>query len=487
MQVHGRAGTAWALAADSLFVSANYTIEGASRSTEKTHPGRKRICWREHLCLLEPAVQKRIATGAGWSIIGAGFASGFAMLSNIVCARMLSSVRFGELGIVLATTNLFTSVFTSGLSMTATRYVAEYRDSDPDRAGVIVGLSSATSCVVGAIMAMVICLFAPLLSSDVLKAPGLSVPLMLGAAAMFFAAVNGSQIGSLTGFESFNRIAVGNLIRGVATLVFVTAGAALGGLKGALAGYVAVGAVTAIFYQIVIRRECTQRSVTISYRFGREDFAILWRYTFPILVSTFSFTPAAWWSNVLLATRSGYAEAGVFSAILNWQTFILFLSNAISRIGLPMLSNVRAERDPAKYKLFLNINFLLVSAPAIAVAGPVAICAPLILRLYGPGFTHGTNALVLISIAAVLSAVNIPVGNAIWSLDATVSAMVLALLNGGVLVLSAYLLSARGAAGLAGAYVIMGVIQTAANVPFMIWLVRRRFVQRVSTEEIAVA
>lgn len=407
------------------------------------------------------------------------------MLSNVACARMLGPTRFGELGIVMATTNLFTSLFASGLSMTATRYVAEYRDSDPERAGKVVGLSSVTSFVVGATMAVLICVFAPWLSHDVLKASSLSRPLMLGAAAMFFAAVNGSQIGALGGFESFNRIALGNLIRGGTTLLFVTAGAALLGLTGALIGYVAVGAATAIFYRIVIRRECTKRSVAISYRFGRGDLAILWRFTFPVLLSTFSFTPAAWWSNVLLARRSGYAEAGVFNAISNWQMFILFFSTAISRIGLPMLSNIRAERDPAKYKLFLGINFVLISAPAIAVAVPVAICSRFILRLYGPAFEHGAIALVLIGLAAVLSAINIPVGHALWSLDATTSATLLALLNGAILMFGAYALAGHGAAGLAGAYVIMGVIQTAVNAPFMIWLLRRRFASTPSAEAVA--
>lgn len=418
-------------------------------------------------------------------MIGAGVASGFAMVSNIGCARMLGSIRFGELGIVMATTNLFTSVFASGLSMTATRYVAEYRDSDPDRAGKVIGLSTVTSLIVGFVIALLICSIAPWLSRDILKASGLSGPLMLGAAAMFFAAVNGSQTGALSGFESFNRVALGNLIRGVTTLLLVPAGAALGGLTGALVGYVAVGGATAIFYQIVIRRECTKRFVAISYRFGGEDLSLLWRFTFPVLLSTFSFTPAAWWSNVLLARRSGYAEAGIFNAISNWQMFILFFSNAISSIGLPMLSNIRAEQDPAKYKSCLRANFLLIPAPAIAVAVPVIICSHLILRLYGRAFEHGATALMLITFAAILSAVNIPVGHALWSLNATTSAMLLALLNGAVLVFGAYALAGHGAVGLAGAYVMMGVIQTAVNAPFMIWLLRRRFAPAVSEDQLA--
>ncbi len=150
-----------------------------------------------------------------------------------------------------------------------------------------------------------------------------------------------------------------------------------------------------------------------------------------------------------------------------------------------MLSNLRAERDPAKYKNCLATNFLLTSAPAIAIAVPVAICARFIVRLYGPAFEHGATALALISLAAVLSAINIPVGHAIWSLDATMSAVLLALLRGGVLVAAAYALARGGATGLAGAYVIMGVIQTVATVPFMIWLLRRRFTPATSPDEVA--
>jgi O-antigen/teichoic acid export membrane protein len=267
----------------------------------------------------------------------------------------------------------------------------------------------------------------------------------------------------------------------------VTTGAALGGLTGALVGYVAVGAVVAIFYQMIVRRQCAKRNISISFRFGREDFAILWRFTFPVLLSTAMFTPAAWWSNVLLARRSGYAEAGIFNAISNWQMFILFFSSAISSIGLPMLSNIRAEQNPAKYKRCLGTNFLLIPAPAIAVAVPVMICSHFILRLYGPAFEHGASALMLIALAAVLTAINIPVGHALWSLDATTSATLLALLNGGTLVLAAYALAGNGAIGLAGAYVIMGAIQTAVNVPFMIWLLHQRFAASPSQEEVALA
>jgi O-antigen/teichoic acid export membrane protein len=346
----------------------------------------------------------------------------------------------------------------------------------------VVGLSWVTSIAVGALLIILVVPLSPWLSRDILGASGLSGAVNLGALVMFFGALNGSQIGCLSGLEAFHHIAYGNLVRGAGTIVFVTAGAALQGVTGALWGHAAVGAVTSIYYQIIVRRECAAKNIAISYRFGREDLRILRRFTLPVLLSTLSFTPASWWSNLLLATRSGYAEAGVFNAAFHWQLFILFFSNAVSRIGLPMLSNVRAENDAAKYKRCLAINFLLTSIPAVAIMIPVALGAPFIVSLYGPSFQHGATALALISLAAVLSAMNITVGHAIWSLEATTPAVLLSILNGVSLVAAAYALTGRGASGLAGAYVVMGVIQTAVAIPFMSWLLRKTFAPAAAVE-----
>ena len=258
--------------------------------------------------------------------------------------------------------------------------------------------------------------------------------------------------------------------------MLVPLGAIFGGLKGALIGYASAGAVTTIYYQAIVRRVCSANDISISYHFTRDEFRVLFRFTLPVLISTFSFTPAQWWSNVLLATRSGFAEAGVFNAVLHWQLFILFFSTAVSNIGLPMLSNIRAEGDPSKYKRCLALTFLLTSAPAVAIAIPVAIGAPWILRMYGAEFVRGSTALVFISAASVLTSLNIPVGHAIWSLDAIRSAVAIALLRGGVLVTAAYFLAGRAATGLAEAYLIMAIIQTAVSIPFTLWLVRTAIV-----------
>jgi O-antigen/teichoic acid export membrane protein len=405
------------------------------------------------------------------------------MLANVAAARLLGSTDYGKLGVVLATTNIFTTLFAGGLSMTAARYVAEFRNVNPARAGTILGLSWVTAIVAGGVTALLILPFSPWLSRSILDAPGLAVALSLGAAVMFFGALNGSQTGALSGLESFRRIASGNLVKGIATVLLVTGGAALAGIEGALLGYVAVGAVTALYFQIAVRRECAAHGVAISYRFGADDLRILWRFTTPVLLTTLSFTPAAWWSNVVLATEAGYDEAGVFAAVFQWSMLIQFFSSAVSNMGLPMLANCRAERDPAKYRRYLAINFAMTSAPALAIAVPVALAAPWIMRIYGPGYENGALALALISAATVIQCMGISIGHAIWSLDATRAAVLLALLRGVTLVAATYALAGYGAAGLAGAHLAMGVAQTLGTIPFLVWLLRSRLAGGVTQEE----
>src|SRR6266403_854960 len=400
-------------------MASNYTLTAAQDTSASPPAAGHRLRLATHFLRFESSLQRRIATGATWSIFGAGLASALTMVSNIACASLLGAALFGELAIVLATVNLLTTLFAAGLGMTASRYVAEHRNSDPKRAGTIIGLSWVTSIVVGAATTLLLLSLAPWLSREILHASGLSGALSLAGAVIFFAALNGSQVGTLSGFEAFHRVAFGNLVRGTGMILFVIVGAALGGVTGALLGHVVAGALTALIYQIAVRRECGARGIAISYTFGREDLRILWQFTLPVLVSNLCFAPAAWWSNVLLT-----------------------------------------------------------SVPAITIAVPVAICAPFIMRLYGPAFEHGATALVLISFAAVLSAIALPIGHVIWSLDATISAVLLALLRGGVLVIASYALAQGGATGLAGAHVIMGVIQTAA-VPFTFWILRRRLLPAV--------
>ena len=419
------------------------------------------------------SLRSRIARGAFWSVLGTGISQALGLFATVICARRLGSAAYGQLGIVLTTVNLFATVASVGLGVTATKHVAEYRRHDPQHAGRIITMSSVVSVVSGSMVAVLLIVLAPWLSRSTLKAP-LAVELQLGAVMMLFGAVNGYQTGTLAGFEAFKTQAVLNAIRGFVACPAIVTGVVLGGLRGAMIAYTATSAVTFLIHEIAIRRQCRLHSVPLSYKVEKADLKLLWSFSIPVLIASFSFTPAVWWSSAMLGTTAGYAELGIFNAALQWQALVMFFSNAVANLGLPTLSAVLPERSIERYIQMLKVNFLLTTALAVVIAVPVSLAAPWIMSLYGHGFASGPTTLRLICLATVITAANISVGHAIWSLGAALPGMLLALMRGTTLVVAAGLLTAHGAAGLAGAYVIMAVVLTAVQGPFVCSLMRKQ-------------
>lgn len=426
----------------------------------------------------------RIAAGVLWTVLGAGISQGLGLIATVVCARLLGREEYGHLGILVATVNLFATVGSIGLGVTATRHVAEFSRSDPQRAGRIIGLSFLTSASVGLVAAGAVFWLAPWLSRSVLNAPALSSGIRLAAPMILFAAINNYQTGALSGFEAFKVLAILSLIRGCAAFPMIICGVIWGGLPGAVLAYSMSALFTFVIYEVAIRRCAQSHGSRISYRFARADIRLVWSYSVPVMLAGLSFTPAAWWSSTMLARSTGYSELGLFNAAFQWQTVMMFLSTAVSNLGLPMLSAALPERDIAKYKRLLGINFALTTGLTLLVALPTAIGAGWIMSFYGHQFHGGAAALRLVCLATVLSAGNITVGQAIWSLDAAVSGMVLGVLRGLALLAGSYYLAGEGATGLAGAYVFMGVVQTIVQAPFMFWLLRRH-ATRWATDSVA--
>lgn len=82
------------------------------------------------------------------------------------------------------------------LGMTATKYIAEYRQTDPERAGRIIGLSGLVAMATGGLMALGLLVFAPWIAEHTINAPHLTGVLRIGGLILFISALNGAQTGA---------------------------------------------------------------------------------------------------------------------------------------------------------------------------------------------------------------------------------------------------------------------------------------------------
>ena len=358
----------------------------------------------------------RLARGAFWTLAGAVISRGLALISSIIIARLLGKEGFGQLGVIQGTVGMFGTFAGFGLGMTATKYVAEFRKSDPARAGRIISLSRRVAAITGSVMAVTLIVMAPWLATHTLAAPELGPILRIVAAMLFLSALTGAQSGALAGFEAFKSIAKVTLATGVLSFPLMVAGVYFGGLEGAAWALVACSAANWLLNYLVLRRETIAAGVPLRVSPSREDWKVLWSFSIPATLGGILVGPTNWVCSAILVNQpNGYAEMGLFNAASQWRTAVLFLPAAVGGIVLPILSNLRGDGDHRRYKKVLWLNVLLNGGVATLVAILAIALARPIMASYGKGFEDGALVLMVLVASAVLASVNSVVGQAIAS------------------------------------------------------------------------
>ncbi len=341
-----------------------------------------------------------------------------------------------------------------GLGLTATRYVAELRENDPQRAGRILALSSIVAVISGALMTGSLILAAAYLSAHTLGAANLAEPLAIGSGLVMFGAMNGAQTGALIGLEAFQSIARVNLWVGISTFILVMAGAWFGGLRGVVWGLVGASAVNWLFNNIAIRKECSKARIAYHFSSCAKEWRILYQFSLPAFLASVIVGPAIWACNALLVNQTnGYIQMGLYTAADKWRLLILFVPSTVVGMALPMLSNLHGAGNPAHFKKVFNANLILNIVLTAVPAVVIAIFAIPVLSTYGAAYRVAWPILAILAFSSIPEVLNNIFGYAmmsrgeVWSRLAFDSVLAVALVA-----FSFWAIPRWGAAGLAGGY-----------------------------------
>jgi len=399
-------------------------------------------------------IRARFASGAFWSLFGALGSRAPTLVGAIVAARMLGTTSFGILGIVQNTVLVFGTFAGLGLGLTATKYVAEYRMTAPERAGQYIGLSLVMTYAAGFAMALFFIVLAPWLATNMLAAPNLASDLQVATGLLFFGAVNGTQIGILTGFEAFKMVARVNVVRAILTLVLLIGGIKVGGVFGGVLGLVVAEAAGSFVGYKAIGHETRRLGIRPQYRNLKAELPVLWTFSLPALLSSMATLPAIWIANVLLVRQpDGYAAMGLYTAANKWSLLILFVPMSVANIVLPMLANLRGAGNTHAFQRVFHANVLVSVGFTLIPAALVAIFSVPIMALYGKDYREGAVILAILAFTTIPTALNTVLGQVIVSTDSIWWRFWFDVLLAAILFGCAWLLIPRwGAAGMAVAY-----------------------------------
>ena len=418
--------------------------------------------------LADSPVGSRLAKGVFWNLAGTAISRGLAVVSSICVARFLGRESFGQLGIIQSTVGMFGVVAGLGLGLTATKYIAEYRMSDPARAGRIMSNSFALALGSGALLTVGLLVMSPWLARRILAESALTGLLRSGSLLVLMGALNAVQTGALSGLESFKAIARANLWSGFLSFPCLLAGAYLAGAAGAVWGLVAGMAVNATLNHHALLKEAHRLGIRFSYRLKGEDTRVLWHFSAPSLLSSLLGWGTTWGCAAMLVnTAGGYGEMGIVNATNQWRAALMFIPGLLTSTLLPVLSNERGGSSE-NYRKALRYSHGFITFLLAPLAAVLMLAAKPVLACYGEGFADGRLALVFVLAGTAISAISSPIGCVIIANGRMWASLSFGLLNALTYATCTWALAdSGGATGLALGYLAGNTAQSVSGIGYM--------------------
>jgi O-antigen/teichoic acid export membrane protein len=351
-----------------------------------------------------------------WALAGASTARAGSFLTVVVLARILGGVGYGELSAVQTTALMFGSFASFGLGLTATKFVAEFAASDRIRAGRVVALSTLASGGVGVIVSGVLFVLGPWLARSALDAPRLGSVIRLGALLVFLGTINGAQAGTLAGLNAFRPMSKVITIAAAVSVVTTVAGATAAGIEGALWGMALGLAVNGILSMRTVRREAARLGIGLVFRGCQREWRLLTSFSLPTAIAEVMVGPVSWaCAAVLVNQRGGYAEFGVYSAVMRVKLLPEFLLGSLTLPVLPALTARLGSGDETGYRRTLSVAHALSFGVMIPFAVLLALVPNLGLLPFGRAFLGHEAVVRWLMLQAVLVGLFQPMGSVLAS------------------------------------------------------------------------
>ena len=341
-------------------------------------------------------------SGTAWNLIASLFNQGSVFFINILVARFLGKNDFGKYAIVQSTILSIAMLVQLSIGYTVTKYVAEFRSTNREKTERILALCSIISTVMAFLGFFCLIISAQLISANVLKSTHLTAPIRFGAAYVLFTAINGYQMGALSGLESYRALAISGILSGLSAIACLILGVWILGLNGALLGLSASAFLRYIFHKWSLQAEFKKNGFILRFDGIGEEKNIFLNFAIPAILSSYIYLPIAWLANAMLVRQSdGFSQMALYSACTNIRLLVLFLPLIIHNVGLVLLNNIKGQGDLHRYNKLSKANLFFILGAALFVALILALLRNYILKYYGNGFTDGANVLLVLLVSTI--------------------------------------------------------------------------------------
>ena len=367
--------------------------------------------------------KKDLLKGSSWILFGNLFSKVLVFCATIAVTHILTKDLYGQLGIIRSTVQMFIAVSSFGIGATATKYIAEYRNKDANYAIRVYWIATLFITAMAVFAACLLLLFSTYIANSMLHAPEIINNLRVGAFILFFSLMNGAQSGALSGFEDFRHLSFSNILNGILEIIFLPLGAYFGGLSGAVVGFGTCFLLVFIYntYHVNNNFKCTGINIfSIVKEIKLSDFNILYKFSFPIALSSWLILVMYWISKTMIVKDADFASMANYDVAEQFKAQLMFIPGILSQVLLPILTNRTTEKksNEAKSMVWMNIRINIIITFSIFLI--ILLFGKYILMIYGKEYTNVFPLYILCFCAVIDSISNsyVPViisSNKVWN------------------------------------------------------------------------
>lgn len=342
----------------------------------------------------------RVARGAIFALILQMLGAGLGYLSQVALAHWLGLSQFGRYTYFIAWATILALLAGLGFPLSVLRFIPKYRAAgDHARLRGVVRISRGTTLATGVLVAAVgsvlALLFASNTSATIIMLAAWLVP--IGALINVDLAIIRAG-GRVVGAYAPSLVARPVLILSSAGLVWLVSKRLT--TSTALIITLSAFAVVALGQSRLVREvNGGQKSVAALYE-PRQWL----RVSAPLLLAA-GFQIALGQTDLLVVGAArGVQDAGLYSAASKTATLVGYLLVAVSAVTAPLIAEFEANGDRAGLQRLATVSALWVFWPTLAIAVGLALFAPFVLALFGPGFVAARWPLIILLVGQLVSA-----------------------------------------------------------------------------------
>ena len=359
---------------------------------------------------------KKLLHGTTWSALGTIFYRASMLLAIIIIARIIGIENFGRFSFLQSTVTMLTVFACFGLTNTATRYISKYfNHSDKEKSKIILNIIFLSSVLTSILVSLSLALSGKFFINSFTEITIEASSLYIASFLLFFSSTNSVFEGILFGFKEFKFVAISKVVVALFLIpitVFATSNYFLNGGLFSLA-------FSHAFLWIIFTFKLIQE-INISYLRNFNLFKkysyIFTRFSIPSLFGSSIIAPTKWLSLLFLINFSneGLDEIAIYNAANQWVIALLFLPNIISKVSLPLLTQID-QKDNNSYINFIKASTIINFSIVFLFSIPIVFASSFLMGIYGESFIQGEKVLIVGAVTACLISINSSLSNVLLS------------------------------------------------------------------------